>query len=154
MDSMADGLRVWVLRRWCVAGPRIRRFVRDSAGTLLMETIIAVTIFITVSSAAVIGVSTAQRARASIERSAIAENLVRNQMENLFSLPYRSWPHTYASSTGLITSTPSGYSVTAVAPASTSTAGFATDPAFQKVIVTVSHQGKEILQVETLRSNR
>ena len=154
---MADGLRVWVLRRWCVAGPRIRRFVCDSAGALLMETVIAVTIFITVSSAAVVGVSTAQRARASIERSATAENLVRNQMEYLFSLQYQTWPYTYLTSTspaGLITSTPSGYSVSAATIASTSTADFATDPTFEKVIVTVSHRGQEILQVETFRSSK
>ena len=52
---------------------------------------------------------------------------------------------------GLITTTPPGYSVSAV---STSTPQFASDADFAKIVVTVSFGGEELISVETLRSNK
>ena len=151
---MASGAASIVKRMWRGARGRGHALVSDSRASLLVESIIATTIFVMISGTALIGVSAAQAVRGTIQRQSVAETLVRNQMEYISSLAYQTWPYTYSTSTspsGLITSTPAGYSVSAV---STSTPQFASDADFAKIVVTVSFGGEELISVETLRSNK
>ena len=65
----------------------------------MLEAIVGITIFAVVGAAVLGGVSTTRRAGSTLERQAIAENIARNQMENLFSLAYREPNLSYATST-------------------------------------------------------
>ena len=117
-----------------------------SRGSIMLESIIAITVLVTTSIATLTGLSALNSARPNLERMATAENLLRNQMEYVFSLDYQPAPHTYPS----ITSTPAGFGVIAVA-----TEYVAGDPEVQivTVTVTVTHgtTTNDILEVETVR---
>lgn len=83
-----------------------------------------------------------------------AEYVARNQMEYIFSLGYKTPVYTYSTSTvptEIVTSTPSGFSVTAYA---NSNSNFPADPDFSKIVVTVSIENDALLTIETLRSNK
>ena len=122
---------------------RCRRFLRDLRGVVLLETVIAVTVLLTISASTLIAFSATQRARGAVERSATAENVVRNQMEYIFNQKYHSSTAAYTS----VTSTPEGYSVVANQEIVSG------DSQLQKISVTVSHDGVTLFTVETLRFN-
>ena len=135
------------------AARRLRDLVRESAGAVLLEAVISSTIFVTIAGTALIGLSTMQIARATLERQAIAENLARNQMEYIFSMAYQDPVYTYTTSTSptdLVTTTQPQYVISAVA---TSTAEFPGDAKFSKIIVTITHEGRNALTLETFRAN-
>ena len=106
----------------------------------MLEAIIASTIFMTVAAAALIGVSATQRASVVIQQSAIAENMVRNQIEAIFASPYQTTTALYQAVT-----VPTGYNVTAAQQTLDAT----TD--LQKITVTIKQGTKTLLEVETLR---
>ena len=131
---------------------RFRSAVSDSLGITLMETIIALAIFSSAGTAVLLGVSAAHISSDRVIASAIAENLARNQMEYVFTLPYVAQPGTYdsiAEDTSLNITIPSGFAVGAVADSYMS-ASFT--GSIEKVVVTVTRDEKIILVLESLRT--
>lgn len=90
------------------------------------------------------GLSTTYMTFGRIESQSIAENIGRNQMESIFSSLYLDPPTTYPSIT-----TPSGYDVTAVAEVYV-----LGDLRIEKIVVTVTGNGQEVLTLETLRTRQ
>lgn len=115
---------------------------RRERGGILVEVLAAVALFGIVGSAVATGLSTSQISTRVVERQSVAERVARNQMEYVFSLPYQGPPSTYPS-----VGAPSGFSVTAQAQEYV-----VGDPTIEKVVVTVSWQGQDVLVLETLRS--
>ncbi len=107
----------------------------------MAETVVAVLIFTLVGTAALTGLSATLNVGSKAESQAAAERLGRNQMEYLFSLDYRQPPATYPA-----VSAPPGYAVSAVAEGLV-----LNDPNIEKVVVTVSRDGRAVLVLETLR---
>ena len=121
----------------------LRALTGDARGGPLMETVVALSVLTVVGTGVLLGISTIQISGSSTEDQALAENIARNEMENLFAQLYQATTTpTYAS----ISDVPSGYAVT-----TDSTPYVGSDPNLQKIVVTVSHGGKEILVLETLR---
>lgn len=115
----------------------------DRRGALLMEIAMAVAIFGVVGSAVLAGLSTTHTASAVTREQSLAENIARNQMEYVFSLPYSVPTSTYPS-----IAAPSGYTVTAIAGEY-----ILGDPNIEKVVVTVQHSGVTVLTLESLRTD-
>ena len=112
-----------------------------SRGSLMVE-VVAVVLFGFVGSAVLAGLSTAHTSGARTKAQAVAENLARNQLEDVFSQPYLSPPASY----GLI-SPPSGYEVTAIGEEYVTG-----DSNVSRIVVEVTRGGGSILVVETLRA--
>ena len=110
---------------------------------MLIETVVAVTVFVTLATAAFVGISTLQRVRLRTERQAVAENIARNQFEYIFSLDYIPPTTPYP-----VTTTPAGFTAS-------TTVGFVglftEDTNVEKITVTVSEGGEEITSIETFR---
>ena len=120
-----------------------RPFVRmGSRGGLIVEAVVSITVFTLVGSGVLAAVSTTQIAGAQVERQSIGENIARNQMEQVFSLPYRDPPSTYPA-----IATSSGYGVSAAAEEYV-----VGDPNIEKVVVRVTHESEEVLVLETMRA--
>ena len=111
-------------------------------GSLLMEVVVAVLLFGFVGSAVLAGLSTAHTSGARTKAQAVAENLARNQLADVFSQPYLSPPASYIS-----ISPPSGYGV-----AATGQEYVTGDSNVSRIIVEVTRAGDSILVVETLRA--
>ena len=118
----------------------------DGKGSPMLEAIVGITIFAVVGAAVLGGVSTTRRTGAAIERQGVAETIARNQIENLFSQPYRPPGTSYATSTSSVV-LPPGFNVTL-----TTQEVVVSDTNVEKIIVTVTHEGKTVLTVETMRS--
>ena len=108
----------------------------------MLEVLMAVVVFAVVGTAVLSGVSIAQISGSNLETQSTAENLARNQMESVFTQPYQPVPYTYTS-----VQLPPGY--VAGAQAEEFVTG---DGDIQRVIVTVSRDGQDILILETLRA--
>jgi hypothetical protein len=121
----------------------LRRLAKDCKGGLLLEMAIMVFILVVVGTAVLTGVSTTHLSGAAVEVQSTAENIGRNQMESVMTQPYQAAPSNYA-----VIATPEGYSVTAVAEEDV-----AGEPNVQRVIVTVSFAGEDVLILETIRVN-
>ena len=113
-----------------------------SRGSLMVEVVVAVVLFGLVGSAVLAGLSTAHTSGTRTKAQAVAENLARNQLEDIFSQPYLSPPASY----GLI-SPPSGYGVTAIGEEYVTG-----DSNVSRIVVEVTRAGDSILVVETLRA--
>ena len=111
-------------------------------GGLLLEAVVSITLFTIVGTAVLSGLSTAHISSARFESQSVAENLARNQMEHLFSLPYEPPPSSYPG-----VATPQGYTVTA-----TVVEYVPGDPLIEKVVVEVLQGGRSVLVLETLRT--
>jgi len=109
---------------------------------MLLEVAVAVLIFGTVGAAVMVGIRTAHLSGERTEYQAAAENLGRNQMEDVFNQVYLPPPASYPS-----ISVPSMYTVTASA---TEFIGGATS--LEKLTVSVTFDGRDILSLETLRA--
>lgn len=120
----------------------LRRLAVGQAGSLMTELIIAIAIFVLVSAAVMSGLSTMHRSGGKTEEQSLGENIARNQMEYVFSLPYQAPPSTYPA-----VATPPGYGVSAAAQ--TYVVG---DTNIQKVVVTVHRGGVDVLVLETMRT--
>lgn len=116
----------------------------DSRGAILLETVVASMVLAMVGTAVLSGLSVMHRTGALVEGQSVVENVARNQMEHVFTLPYLDVPGPYAS-----IAPPAGYTVTAV-PADL-VAGVA-NPDVQKVVVTASRGGDSVLVLETVRA--
>ncbi|MBI4339821.1 MAG: hypothetical protein HY680_07690 [Chloroflexi bacterium] len=120
---------------------RLGRLAREQSGGLMVETTIAVAIFVLAGGATMTGLSMTHRSGATIREQSLAENIARNQMESIFNLPYQAPPSTYPS-----VATPPGYSVAALAESHVEG-----DVNIEKVTITVAHAGAGVLVLETLR---
>ncbi len=119
---------------------------RAQTGALLIETVVALTVFGVLGSAVLSGVQTSHVSKGKFDVQSEAENLVRNQMESALEKTYKAWPDTYDA----VTSTPAGFTVTAQAVKY----GTSTDSNIQTVRVTVTHEGQTVKVFETVRTNR
>ena len=135
-----------------VAG-RFRSAVSNSRGITLMETIVALAMFSSAGTAVLLGVGTAHRSSDQVHASAVAENLARNQMEYVSSLAYVSAPGSYSSisdDVGLNITMPTGFAVAATAESYVADDGLV--GSIQKVVVTVTRFGQNVLVLQSLRS--
>ncbi len=109
---------------------------------MLVEVVVAVGVFALVGTAVLAGMSTTHLSGAKTESQSVAENVARNQMEYVFSLPYQTPPGAYPTIVP-----PEGYDVSIA-----SEEYVADDPNVEKLIVTVTRGGEETLTLETLRA--
>ena len=134
-------------------GSRIRYglklFARGERGSLLMETVIALVIFVLVGGTVLRGVSTTLLSGASTENQSIAENIARNQLESIAAEPYQEIAANYT-----VVATPDGYQVVVTSDSLITVppiTGGSTD--IQTLIVTVSRDdGELILRLETIKA--
>jgi len=141
----------WAIAK-LVAG-RFRSAVSNSRGITLMETIVALAMFSSAGTAVLLGVGTAHRSSDQVYASAVAENLARNQMEYVSSLAYVSAPGSYSSisdDVGLNITMPTGFAVDATAESYVADDGLV--GSIQKVVVTVTRFGQNVLVLQSLRS--
>ena len=113
----------------------------------MLEAIVGISIFAVVGAAVLGGVSTTRRTGAAIERQAVAETIARNQIESIFNAPYREPGVSYAATSTSSVVLPTGYGVTV-----TTSEVVVSDNDIEKIVVTVTHEGKTVLTVETFRS--
>ena len=131
---------------------RSRSAFSNSSGITLMETVIALALFSTVGVAVLMGVRAAHTSSDRVNASAVAENLARNQMEYVYTLPYVAPSGAYASvanDQALNFSIPSGFAVSAAAQNYVSDSYTGT---IEKVVVTVTRDGQSVLILESLRT--
>ena len=123
---------------------------RNQRGALLLETVVALTVFGVLGSVVLSGVQTSHISKRNFDSQSTSENLVRNQMEYALEQPYKAWPTSGNIYYDPVTSTPSGYTITAEAlQYSTST-----DTKIETIRVTVTHQGETVKVFETIRVDR
>ena len=118
-------------------GPRLR----DERGALLVEALVAVSVFTLLGAAVMTGLSATGRAARSIDESTASENLARNQIETVLAAAYQDPPHTFATLTP-----PPGYAVTAEAVELVPG-----DPNIAKIVVSVTLNGQPTLTLESVR---
>ena len=140
-SSSCHGLHPHLRRRgWS----RFWAAIRDNRGTFLLETMVASMVFSMVGVAVLSSLGTVNIAGALTEEQSQAENIARNQMEAIFAQVYREPDQTPYPA---ITTMPVSYSVsTAVTHVDGNT-----DPEVEKIALTISHHGKEVLLLETAR---
>ena len=122
--------------------------VSDRRGGMFIETILVVMIFSVVGTAVLSGISGTHSSGARTERQGFAENIARNQIEYIFTLPYQEPPSTYPS-IDLSGQDYAGYAVTGQAIVDPNAGG---NPNIERVVVEVLFGGEEILSLETLRT--
>ena len=120
----------------------VRHLLGDRRGALLVESVLVMLVFSLVGIAVLGGVSTTHITGARAEHQSTSENIARNQIEYIFSLPYREPPSSYPT-----ISVPDGYGVTG--EAETYLTG---DSDIQMVVVAVTFEGREDFVLETLRA--
>jgi len=124
---------------------RLGMLARDSRGTILLETVIATIVFALVGTAVLAGLSTMYKSGSITEKQSIAENVARNQMEFVFSQPYREPQQTpYPTVSGI----PASYSVVTTVEYADSVDP---DPEVEKITVTSRYDGQDVLTLQTLR---
>ena len=132
---------------------RFRSAFSDSLGITLMETVIALAMFSSAGTAVLLGVGAAHTSSDRVSASAVAENLARNQMEYVLSQTYVAPPGNYASiadDLALNFSIPTGFAVAAAAQTYVAEDGYT--GSIEKLVVTVTRDGRSILVLESLRS--
>ena len=122
---------------------RLLKAARDCRGSLLLEAVIASSVFALVGMAVLSGLGTMYRSGSITEEQSVAEHIARNQMESIFDRVYREPDQTPYPTIAV----PTGYSVSTVA---TTVEGYP-GPAIEKLSLTVNHGSKELLVLETLR---
>ena len=139
-------MRLFASRSWSRLTERTRgsalRGLAGERGALLMEALVAVSVFTLLGTAVLSGSSTMYRALDDVEQAALAENVARNQLEVILAAPYQDPPHTYTP-----LSAPPGYSVTAEAQEVV-----AGDPNIARLVVVVTLNGEPAIAIESLRS--
>ena len=110
----------------------------------MIEVLVGLTLLGLVGGGFMVALSSTSIASGVVQVQANAENLARNQLEYVKSLPYQLAPTTYPALPA-----PADYFLTAVA---SPVAG--ADDQVQKVVVTVSRGGEFVLVLEGLKMNR
>lgn len=119
----------------------LRRFFREQRGALLLETVLVIFIFGMVGVAVLAGLSTASISKGKTEVQSNIEDIARNQMEYLLSLPYQDPPTSCST-----ISVPQGFSVTCEAEEYV-----VGDTNIEKPVVTVTFGATQVV-LETLRT--
>lgn len=115
----------------------------DERGNLLLETLVAITVFALVGGAVLSGTSTALNTGTTVEEQSVAEEIARNQMESVFNESYQQ-----PLSTPYPTIVPpAGYAVSLAADEY-----LTGDVDIEMLVVTVSRDSKNLLVLETLRT--
>ena len=115
----------------------------DTRGSLLLESMIAITVFAIVGGAVLSGTSTALNTGSIVEGQSVAEELARNQMESVFNESYQE---------------PAGSPYTTIVPPARYAVSVAADEYLigdvdiEMVVVTVSRDSQSIMVLETLRT--
>jgi type II secretory pathway pseudopilin PulG len=117
---------------------------KDESGIGLAETLVAIVIIGITAVAFITALSTGALAVRESDQEAVAQQLVRTQLEYLKSLPYDATGATYTA-----IATPPGYSISLEADAS-----IYTDTDIQKLTVTIHRDGEGILTVAAYKVNR
>ena len=117
------------------------------AGIMLLEILVALAVLGTAGVAFVSALGTVSKATAIADERALAESLVRSQLEYVESYAYQAVPITYPADPAL--TIPAGWTIT-----STAALVHVTDDGMQKVTVQVTHLGKAVLSVVTYKVNR
>ena len=123
--------------------PLVFQLPNYQRGAGLMEAVVAMAIVVILMSSVLMGLSSSHISAGKNARQSITQNTARNQMEYVFEQPYLSPSTIYETIVP-----PEGFSVAVEA-----LEYVAGDPNVETVRVTVYHQGKEVLVLETLRSN-
>lgn len=121
----------------------LKRLAQKQTGALLLETTVSVVVFALVGTAVLTGASIVSTSGAETDRQSVAENIGRNQMEYSAAQPYQPAPYNYQ-----LVPVPTGYAVQAVA-----VEAIVGDPNIQKIIITVTFDGSELLTLETYRTD-
>lgn len=137
MSISGQGRVAGLLRR------RLSRFLRNQQGSLLVEALVALSVFGVLGSAVLGGVQVSLMSKRTYEVRATAENVARNQMEYVFEQTYAP-----PSSAYLTVTPPAPYTVTVEALVYD-----ATSADIETVRVTVFREGAQVRVLETLRSN-
>ena len=124
---------------------RLGRLVNRQGGALLLETVVALSVFGVVGTALMSGIQTSYLSKTQFDIRSRAENIVRNEMETVFAQPYQAPPYTYSTAT-----TSDGFVVTSVAVDYSTTS----DANLETVRVTVQHGGQTVKVLEAARTNR
>jgi len=133
-------------------GGLLRWLARNSPGFVLLESIIAVTIFMALGTAVMVGIRTANISTVVVEEQSIAERLARNQMEYIFAQSFAGPTGSYilldaATLPHVDFTVEPGYSV------SFQLSEFVPgDDDIEKVMVTIARGSETILELETLRA--
>ena len=101
-------------------------------------------VFALVGVAVLSGLSTTYRTGGAVEVQSIAENVARNQMEDVFGQTYKDPGELYDTYAGV----PTDYSVATVA---TDIDPMDPDPDIERIKVTVTYDSQEIVNLSTLR---
>ena len=130
-----------IIRQWLT---RVKVNIQDQRGMGLVESLAAVAILGTGVVAFVVALSAGSIAVREQEQQVVAQSLVQTQLEYTKSYPYDAGATTYPT-----VDTPAGYSISVeVDPISD------TDTDIQKITVTVSRDGEDLLTVENYKVNR
>lgn len=116
--------------------------VRGQRGTMMVEALIAVSVFTLLGAAVLSGSTSTRNASARAEQAAVAENIARNQLETVLAAPYQDPPYSYTP-----ISTPPGYAVTA--DALVLVGG---DSNIATIVVVVTLKGESVLTLGSLRT--
>ena len=141
MSLEMEGMRVekvGTLRQW------LRRLLRNQRGALLLETVVALTVFGVLGTVVLSSVQTSYLSKTRFDIQSEAENLIRNEMESMYAQAYKQPGLTYSTTT-----TADGFTVTSDALTYSATS---TD--IETVRVTIEYEGKTIKVFETIRANR
>ena len=123
---------------------KIKIWIRDERGLGLVESLAAVAVLGVTVVAFVVALSTGSIAVREGDQEAVAQSLVRSQLEYIKNYPYDPAATTYPKVAEL-----EGYDISVeVNPIPD------TDTDIQKVTVTISRDGEEILTVEDYKVNR
>ena len=120
---------------------RARARVGNERGTMMVEALIAVSVFTLLGAAVLSGSSATRNASERAEQAAVAENLARNQLATILAAPYQDPPHSYTP-----ISTPPGYAVTADALELV-----VNDTNIAAIVVAVTVNGEAALTLESIR---
>jgi type II secretory pathway pseudopilin PulG len=123
----------------------VRAAIQGEGGIGLVEALVAVAILGLALTALLSAMSTGSMATSRTEERVTAENLARSQLEYVKSQPYRPLGTPYPT----VTPYPDDYSV-----AVTSDIVPDSDPHIEKITVTISRAGKELLTVDDYKVDR
>lgn len=147
-DMRREGEKpLWInlLTLWRAVTGLFRKTSLDTTGSLLLESMIAITVFAVVGGAVLSGTSTALSTGTIIEGQSVAEEIARNQMESVFNQSYQE----PAGSPYATIVPPARYAVSVAADEYLSG-----DVDIEMVVVTVSRDSQSIMVLETLRTRQ
>ena len=126
------------------AGPHLPRLLTGERGGLLLETLIAITVFGVLGSVMYTGVQTSYISKRNFDIHSRAENIVRTEIESIYAQPYKPPGQTYTSIT-----TVDGFTITSIALTYSTTT---TD--IERIRVTVDYGGNTVRVLEAVRANQ